>query len=526
MGQPHNKYKGVLVDNDEKYRIITTVGPAKAAMFGVYDGSASVAVASVNGKTGTVVLNPADVGAATSVQGAKADTAVQPTGLTKSAVGLGNVDNTSDVNKPVSTATQTALNLKADLTTLANYRLLTNNAFVGTSTATAFPTNVSQLVPASSTAMTWTPPTASQAVVPAVLTTLDINTASANTVTNSHGIGELVITTVKGGGYCDLSFAKEYRFAMQNASTAGQFIGTKYVFEPDTTNSGTLNTFITEQFDNMTSSVTWISNFQRNFLDPRMATYHAGGQLAFAQIITGNYTFTDKDSGKTFVYNSASTGTMTFGNGLTNGFKVTIKQGLGGGGITIASITRSIANNATRISTLYALDQVTVETLDPGGFLTLDWKDPLPTLTANTTTATTRNSTTNTSIPELVVNLEANSVYEVDFNCAFTTTAAIQSLKLGYTSTATGAAFLFDGGIQISNVAGTANTVTRPLNTTASTIAGTASVATVEQNAYIKGKIITAGTAGTFTIQAGAISTATNLSIGAGRAPLWVKKIK
>jgi len=37
--------------------------------------------------------------------------------LTKSDVGLGNVDNTSDANKPVSTAQQTALNLKADKTT-------------------------------------------------------------------------------------------------------------------------------------------------------------------------------------------------------------------------------------------------------------------------------------------------------------------------------------------------------------------------------------------------------------------------
>jgi hypothetical protein len=35
--------------------------------------------------------------------------------LVKADVGLGNVDNTSDVNKPVSTATQTALNLKANL---------------------------------------------------------------------------------------------------------------------------------------------------------------------------------------------------------------------------------------------------------------------------------------------------------------------------------------------------------------------------------------------------------------------------
>lgn len=46
-----------------------------------------------------------------------------PTGIVKGDVGLGNVDNTSDANKPVSTATQTALNgkqdLDADLTAIA-----------------------------------------------------------------------------------------------------------------------------------------------------------------------------------------------------------------------------------------------------------------------------------------------------------------------------------------------------------------------------------------------------------------------
>ena len=36
-------------------------------------------------------------------------------GITASMVGLGNVDNTSDANKPVSSAQQTALNLKANL---------------------------------------------------------------------------------------------------------------------------------------------------------------------------------------------------------------------------------------------------------------------------------------------------------------------------------------------------------------------------------------------------------------------------
>jgi Major tropism determinant N-terminal domain len=36
-------------------------------------------------------------------------------GISSSTVGLGNVDNTADANKPVSTATQTALNLKANI---------------------------------------------------------------------------------------------------------------------------------------------------------------------------------------------------------------------------------------------------------------------------------------------------------------------------------------------------------------------------------------------------------------------------
>ena len=41
------------------------------------------------------------------------------TSLTKNDVGLSNVDNTSDADKPISSATQTALNLKANTSSLA-----------------------------------------------------------------------------------------------------------------------------------------------------------------------------------------------------------------------------------------------------------------------------------------------------------------------------------------------------------------------------------------------------------------------
>lgn len=44
---------------------------------------------------------------------------------TPSDIGLGNVDNTSDANKPISTATQMALNLKSDI--LSTFRTLTSD---------------------------------------------------------------------------------------------------------------------------------------------------------------------------------------------------------------------------------------------------------------------------------------------------------------------------------------------------------------------------------------------------------------
>lgn len=48
--------------------------------------------------------------------------------LDKSAVGLANVDNTADVDKPISTATQTALDAKADTSALGTKVLLIDNA--------------------------------------------------------------------------------------------------------------------------------------------------------------------------------------------------------------------------------------------------------------------------------------------------------------------------------------------------------------------------------------------------------------
>ena len=53
-------------------------------------------------------------------------------GITKAMVGLGNVDNTSDAGKPISTATQVALDLKANASDVATKAPLNSPTFTGT----------------------------------------------------------------------------------------------------------------------------------------------------------------------------------------------------------------------------------------------------------------------------------------------------------------------------------------------------------------------------------------------------------
>lgn len=72
-----------------------------------WDTPPAAPVTSVNGKTGVVVLDKADIG-------------------------LGNVDNTSDADKPISTATQLALDDKADSTDLDDYVLKAGDTMTGT----------------------------------------------------------------------------------------------------------------------------------------------------------------------------------------------------------------------------------------------------------------------------------------------------------------------------------------------------------------------------------------------------------
>ena len=82
----------------------------KSKLTGVYEAAGAVAAHNTASSAHSALFaGKASASALTDHTGNKSN----PHGVTKAQVGLGNVDNTSDANKPISTAVQTALNGKA-----------------------------------------------------------------------------------------------------------------------------------------------------------------------------------------------------------------------------------------------------------------------------------------------------------------------------------------------------------------------------------------------------------------------------
>ena len=116
-----------------------------------------------------------------------------PTGITKTDVGLANLDNTSDANKPVSTATQTALDLKANLA---------NPTFTGTVNAAALTLSGDLTVNGTTTTVNSTTVNVTNAFVfegttaDAFETTLTITDPTADrTITLPDSTGTVALTT-------------------------------------------------------------------------------------------------------------------------------------------------------------------------------------------------------------------------------------------------------------------------------------------------------------------------------------------
>lgn len=175
--------------------------------------STSGRIATFNGSSGKVIqdggkaLPTGDVVGTSDVQTLSGKTLTSPvisdpTGLDKNDVGLGNVDNTSDANKPVSDATQSALDAKEKLGELAGINTQTGTTYT---LALADLGKVVEMNNAS--AMTLTVPPNSTAAFP-IGGRIDLTRLGAGTLTIAAGSG---VTIRSAGG--KLKVADQYGMA-------------------------------------------------------------------------------------------------------------------------------------------------------------------------------------------------------------------------------------------------------------------------------------------------------------------------
>ena len=153
IGSENGATSNITLNGNITLPSTTSIGDVSSTELSYVNGVTSAIQTQLDGKQATV-LNVSDVeigyldGVTSSIQtqldakstDSKTETLTNktltspvintPTGITKSDVGLGNVDNTADSNKPVSTATQTALDGKENILTSAE---MTNKVITGVS---------------------------------------------------------------------------------------------------------------------------------------------------------------------------------------------------------------------------------------------------------------------------------------------------------------------------------------------------------------------------------------------------------
>ena len=105
--------KGVKLDGTTYSPVSGIVDLGNSAVTGVKGNAES------SYRTGNVNLTPANIGAVPTSRTVNGHALSSNVTVTASDVGLGNVNNTSDLNKPISTATQSALDGKVNTTDIA-----------------------------------------------------------------------------------------------------------------------------------------------------------------------------------------------------------------------------------------------------------------------------------------------------------------------------------------------------------------------------------------------------------------------
>jgi hypothetical protein len=269
LGKISDKATSADVDNAVANKYVdAALLKAREANYGGEGGTAGVS--SFNGRTGVVVPAAGD--------------------YTKSDIGLGNVDNTSDSGKPISTATQTALDAKLEASDIADFE-----------------------------------------------TSTELNARDDANRNRSNHSGSQAISTVTG-----LQTALDTKL---EASDIADFETTTQLNTRDTANRDRAN-------HTGTQAASTISDFNgaadARIVAERSATAtYTNKSLSLGTVViqargtinaqTGTtYTLTGSDTGKILTLSNASAITVTIPTGLPVGFNCTIMQ-KGAGAITFAT---------------------------------------------------------------------------------------------------------------------------------------------------------------------------------------------
>jgi hypothetical protein len=235
-------------------------------------------------------------------------------GITSSMVGLANVDNTSDVNKPVSTAAQTALDLKAPLASPT----FTGTAMAPTATAG---TNTTQI--------------ATTAFVTGAITTANATNANSTgdvtSVGNATTIVTNAITTAKIAA-ANVTYAK-----IQNVSATDKVLGRT------TAGAGVIEEIATTGSGNVVRATS------PTLVSPVLGTPASGiatnlTELPLTTGVTGTLPVANGGTGSTtknfvdLTTNQTITGAKTFSSDITvNGVKIGLGTGNNGQNVAIGA---------------------------------------------------------------------------------------------------------------------------------------------------------------------------------------------
>jgi len=216
-------------------------------------------------------------------------------GITKSMVGLGSVDNTTDANKPVSTATQTALNLKYDATNPNNYIALTALSFVAGSGAYNNTTGVIT-IPTNNTHLT----NGSNYITLASLSFV-AGSGGYNSTTGVITIPTNNSQLTNGSNYITLTGLSSSATGLTYTNTTGVFSLTAGYEIPTTASIATWDTAYTNRITSLTvTGSSGAATLVSNVLNIPTYTLTGLGGVPTARTITINGTAQDLSANRSF----------------------------------------------------------------------------------------------------------------------------------------------------------------------------------------------------------------------------------